>query len=572
LILEMLQRYRLRFALGAGLLLATNAIAMCIPLLLRAAVEDLRQDSAGSMVGRYALFIALLAGGQAVVRTASRLAILGASRKIAYDLRNRFFIHLQRLPASFHARTPIGDLMSRAVNDMMSVRSFFGPGVMNIVNTTIVYISGMCLMTWISPRLTLMALFPLPLLMFAVQRTSRRLYSRSRTVQERLAELSEQARENLSGIHLVKTYVREDAEVASFARISAAYRDDTLSLARVRGILIPLMGSLGGMSSLMAVWFGGRLVAAGTISLGDFVAFSAYLAMLVWPTVAMGWVINSFQRGRVAMVRLQEILDLPPETDEGDADMSITELHGDIEIRNLTVSHTENGPPALHNLSLHIGAGETVALVGPVGSGKSTVAEILPRFLRVPDGTVFMDGHDINRIPLQVLRRHLGYAPQEAFLFSRSLRDNIAFGLENPVADEVERAAALSGLSRDLEGFPAGLETLVGEGGITLSGGQRQRTALARALVRGPRILILDDSLSSVDSETEQLILDGLEESADHRTTLLISHRLTAASRADRVIVLDAGRAVEEGTAVELLARGGLFAEMCRRQELEESA
>ncbi|MCZ6599971.1 MAG: ABC transporter ATP-binding protein [Acidobacteria bacterium] len=570
MILEMLQRYRLRFALGAGLLLATNAIALCIPLLLRAAVEALRQG--GDPVGRYALFIALLGGGQAVVRTASRLAILGASRQIAYDLRNRFFTHLQRLPASFHARTPIGDLMSRAVNDMMSVRSFFGPGVMNIVNTTIVYISGLCLMTWISPQLTLVALFPLPLLMFAVQRTSRRLYSRSRAVQERLAQLSEQARENLRGIQLVKTYAREDAEVASFARVSAAYRDDTLSLARVRGILIPLMGSLGGMSSLMAVWFGGRLVAVGTISLGDFVAFSAYLAMMVWPTVAMGWVINSFQRGRVAMVRLQEILDLPPETDEGGGDMSITELHGEIEIRNLTVSHIENGPPALHNLSLRIGAGETVALVGPVGSGKSTVAEILPRFLRVPDGTVFMDGHDINRIPLSVLRRHLGYAPQEAFLFSRSLRDNIAFGLENPVADEVERAAVLSGLSRDLDGFPAGLETLVGEGGVTLSGGQRQRTALARALVRGPRILILDDSLSSVDSETEQQILDGLEQSTQRRTTLLISHRLTTASRADRVIVLDAGRAVEEGTPGSLLAQGGLFAEMCRRQELEGSA
>jgi len=567
----MLRRYRGRFAAGAALLLATNAMALCIPLVMRDAIESLRHEPAAATVGWYALLMAALASGQALTRTASRVAVLGASRRIAFDMRNRFFAHLQRLPASFHARTPIGDLMSRAVNDMMSVRSFFGPGVMNVMNTGMVYIAALGLMTWISPQLTLAALLPLPLLMFTVQRTSRRLYARSRAVQERLAQLSEQAQENLSGIRLVKTYAREDAEIAAFGKISSDYRNDTLAMARVRGILVPLMGSLGGVSSLIAVWFGGRLVASGSISLGDFVAFSAYLAMLVWPTVAMGWVINSFQRGLVAMRRLQEILDQPIEKDDHSGDPSIKELHGEIEIRNLTVSY-DDGPPALRNLSLRIRAGETVVLVGPVGSGKSTVAEILPRFVPVPRGTVFIDGHDINDIPLAVLRRHLGYAPQEAFLFSRSLRDNIAFGVEEAPADEVERAARLSGLGRDLEGFPEGLDTWVGEGGVTLSGGQRQRAALARALIRSPRILILDDSLSSVDAETEQLILDGLDKITAHRTTLLISHRLSVAARAERVVVLEGGRVVEEGTAADLLKKGGLFAEMSRRQQLEDES
>ncbi len=570
MIQEMLARYRGRFLAGGLLLLATNALAAWIPLLLRDAVEALRARPEVATLGRFALFIAAAASVQAIVRTGSRLCVLGASRSIAYDLRNRFFAHLQQLPASFYARHTTGDLMSRAVNDMMSVRSFFGPGLMNLANTAIVYVAALGLMTWISPVLTVAALLPLPFIMLTVQRVSRRLYARSREVQERLAALSEQVQENLSGIHLVKTYSREAEEGDAFNALCDDYRRANLGLARVRGLLVPLMGSLGGAGTLIAVWVGGRLVASGGITLGEFVAFSAYLGMLVWPTVAMGWVINSFQRGAVAMRRLREILDLPTETDDARVDPGITTLRGGIEIRGLTVAREEGGHPALEDLSLRIAPGETVALVGPVGSGKSTLADILPRFVRVPDGTVFLDGHDINTIPLAVLRAHIGYAPQEAFLFSRTLEENIAFGLEEPAPDEVRKAAALSGLDRDLEGFPEGLGTRVGEGGYTLSGGQRQRAALARALVLAPTILILDDSLSSVDAETEQEILGGLEGVTRERTTLLISHRLAAVARADRVVVLDAGKVVEEGTADELLARGGLFAEMARRRSLEE--
>jgi ATP-binding cassette subfamily B protein len=567
---ENLRRYWPRYAAGAILLLATNGLALLIPLLLRDAVEQIRLQPEMFRAGRFALLIVAVATLQAVVRSGSRVAILGASRVIAYDHRNRLFSHLQKLPAAFHSRASTGDLMSRAVNDMMSIRSFYGPGVLNILNTAIMYSAALALMAWISPVLTLAALLPLPFIMLSVQQVSRRLHVRSRAVQERLAALSEMVQENLTGIRLVKTYAREEHEARAFDALSGAYRQDNLALARVRGLLVPLMGSLGGVGTLIAVWIGGRLVASGTITLGEFVAFSAYLGLLVWPSVAMGWVINTVQRGLVAMRRLQEILDVPTEEEASTAESGITDLRGDIEIRRLTVAHEEGGPPALLDLSLKISAGQIVALVGPVGSGKSTVAEILPRFVPVPDGTVFIDGHDINHIPLPVLRESIGYAPQEAFLFSRSLRENIAFAVESPADDEVERAARSAGLARDLAGFPQGLETPVGEGGLTLSGGQRQRAALARAVIRTSRILILDDSLSSVDAGTEQEILAGLGTLTRQRTTLLISHRLAAARRADRIFVLQDGRVVEEGNYTELMAAGGLFAEMSRHQSLED--
>jgi ATP-binding cassette subfamily B protein len=566
---EMLRRHRLRYAAGALLLLATNGLSVLIPLLLRDAVEALRQQPELARAGRFALLIIAVASMQAAVRIGSRLAMLGASRRVAYELRNHLFAHLQKLPAAFYSRTTAGDLLSRAVNDMMSIRSFFGPGIMNLINTVIIYVAALALMTRISPALTAAALLPLPLILISVQQVSRRLYVRSRAVQERLASLSERVQENLSGIRLVKTYAREEHESWSFEALCAAYRSENLALARVRGVLVPLMGSLGGASLLIAVWVGGRQVASGDITLGEFVAFAAYLGLLVWPTVAMGWVINMFQRGLVAMRRLRDILEIPHESDSDGVDPTICELHGDIEFRRLTVAHEDDRSPALRDFSLRIEAGQTVALVGPVGSGKSTVAEVLPRFIRVPDGTVFIDGHDINRVPLAVLRQSIGYAPQEAFLFSRSLRENIAFALEESADDAVEWAARRAGLDRDLEGFPEGLETRVGEGGLTLSGGQRQRAALARAVIRAPRILILDDSLSSVDAETEQQILSGLGALTRQRTTLLISHRLAAVARADRIVVLRDGRVVEAGSYRELMAMGGLFAEMSRRQILE---
>jgi ATP-binding cassette subfamily B protein len=572
LIREILVRYRGRFITGFLLLLGTNALALVIPLLLRDAVEALRQTPDPGRAVRAALLVALVATLQAAARTGSRLAILGASRLAAFDLRNQFYAHLQKLPPPVYARMTTGDLMSRAVNDMMSVRSFFGPGIMNLLNTGVVYIAGLALMVWIHPGLTLAALLPLPLLYLAVQQASRRLYARSRAVQERLGEISDRVQESLSGIHLIRTYAQEDREGESFLRLCDAYRGESLALARARGALVPLMGTVGGASTLVVLWLGGKLVAEGAMTLGDFVAFTGYLAMLVWPTVAMGWVINSFQRGLVAMRRLREILDLPGEADGDRPDRSITALRGEIEFRDVTVRHPGSTAAALSRFSLSVREGETVALVGPVGSGKSTVANVLARFVPVEDGRVFVGGHDLNRIPLEVLRGALGYAPQEAFLFSRTLADNILFGRPDAGEERAHRAALDAGLRRDLAAFPQGLATRVGEGGLTLSGGQRQRSALARALVLDPRILILDDSLSSVDAETEQEILAELRGIMRGRTTIMISHRPSAVAWADRIVVLDRGRVVESGTHAELAARGGLYTRLLRRQELAGDA
>ena len=571
-----------------ALLVLTNGLSLWIPWLLRDAIDQLDAlsglgsvDAAASRItlhdlAWFALAMVGVASLQAIARTLSRWAMLGNSRKIVSDVRLAFFTQLQRLGATYYDTHRTGDIMSRGVNDVQILQGFYGPGVMNVLNTFIVYAAVLVLLFRIDVRLTLISLTLFPVLGFLVNRLSRRVYALSLAVQEQLAEISNRSQENISGIQQVKTYVQEDREIATFRELCAEFKRRNLAMAALRGAMMSLIGVVTGAGTLIVLFVGGRYVIQGRITFGDFVAFNAYLGLLVWPTIAMGWIINTFQRGAGAMRRIDEVMRTDPDIDaiagERPDDAVVPEpIDGDIEVRGLTFVYEGAGDvPTLHDINLTIPRGGRVALVGPVGAGKSTLANVLARVYPVPPGTVFVGGTDITTVPPAQLRRSIGYAPQEAFLFSRSIRDNILFGHPEASEEEIARAIEISHLSGDLQALPQGLDTVVGERGFTLSGGQRQRTTLARAVAAGPRILILDDSLSSVDADTEKAILDQLDGMMQGRTSILISHRLSTLAGADRIVVLDRGRIVEQGTHQELIGTGGVYTKLFQQHLLED--
>ena len=552
---------RWRYFAGSILLLLTNGCALLIPWLLKVAVDGLQQPAAARFsAAQAALLIALAAVCYAVVRIFSRTVILHAARLLEFRIREALFGHLMLLDPGFFTRERTGDILSRFSNDLTNLRMLTGFGAMSVLNTVIIYLAALWLMVDINPWLTVTAVAPLPLMVLAVRSMSGRIFDVSRQAQEELARLSSLTEESVGAIRLIKSYCREHAVYAQFQRVSDSCLTKNLELARLRGLVMPIMSMAAGAGTLAVLYLGGSQVIRGQISLGSFVAFSGYLALLAWPTAALGWILSLIQRGAASMARLNELLQETPAVGEVPGAVKISSIGQGLELRNLCFSYGER--QVLHNLSFRIAAGERIGITGTVGSGKSTLLRLIPRLLPVGEGMLFIDGHDVTTVSLAGLRCLIGYLPQEATLFSRSIAENMAYG----GAGNSEQAASRAGLNSDLAGFQDGLQTVVGERGVTLSGGQRQRVALARALMREPDLLLLDDPLASVDAGREDEILKELSVSWQNRTVLLVSQRLSAFRDCHRVLVLDEGRIIEQGSPQELLRRGGQYAELARLQ------
>lgn len=513
-----------------------------------------------------ALIIVFLAVLHCVTRIFSRTLILNAARIIEFRIRNDLFHRLTQLDLSYFSSSRSGDILSRFSNDLTNVRMLVGFGAMSAINTVLVYAAAVTMMIRIHPWLTFWAIFPFPIMVFIVKKVSHRLFHRSLQAQEELARLSSQAEETVSAVRLIKSYCREEYFQGEFEKTAERYLRNNLRMARLRGFIIPVMATATGAGTLIVLFMGGKLVISGVMTLGDFVAFSGYLAMLVWPTAVLGWILTLAQRGAASMSRLAGILGAEATIADHPDAQPIATLQEGIEVRNLSFSYSDT--PVINGVSFQIRAGETVGITGEVGSGKTTLLRLFSRLLPVANGMLFVDGRDINTITVGSLRRQIGYVPQETFLFSRTVADNIGYGITGGHPGEnVQKAAAQAGFLEDVEGFPEKFETPVGEKGVTLSGGQKQRLAIARAVIGNPPILLLDDPLSAVDAGREEEILNELGKFYSGRTVLIVSQRVSAFRDCSRIIVLKGGEIAEQGAPAELLQQDGPYAEICRKQQ-----
>ncbi|HWZ78533.1 MAG TPA: ABC transporter ATP-binding protein [Candidatus Sulfotelmatobacter sp.] len=591
-LLPYLKRYRRAYAFGTGCVLLHNGIWVLFPLVIGKASDDLNQGVTRHKLLVYAGLLLAIAVTKGIFQFLTRWVVIGVSRDIEFDLRNDLFARLEGLSYSYYQRNRTGDIMARATNDLNAVRMLLGPAIMYSANTMVYTAGALAFMISINPKLTLLTFLPLPAVSVVIQTFGRRIHERFERIQAMFSDISARAQENFSGARLIRAYVQEEAEIKAFERENKEYIRRSLKLVRLMGMLWPTLELMLGCAVVLVLWLGGQEVLAGqltltrvtslvgtypgitttlkidgSMSVGQFVSFSTYMMQLTWPIIALGWVINIFQRGTASLIRINEIMQEQPEIRDA-PDAQAHEINGEIEFRELNFSY--DGKPVLRHVNLRVPAGSSLAIVGPTGSGKTTLVDLIPRIYDANPGMVLIDGRPIREYSLESLRRSIGFVPQETFLFSDRIRENIALGVDSASSSDIHDAADAANIAVDIESFPEGYETLVGERGITLSGGQKQRTAIARALIRNPRILILDDALSSVDTHTEDKILNHLRDVMAGRTTIFISHRVSTVRNADRIAVLHGGRIVELGTHDELLALNGYYSDLYNKQLLEE--
>ena len=586
-LLPYLKRYRWGYAVGTVCVFLTNGIWILFPLVIGHAADDLREGVTRHKLLLYAAALLAVAAFKGIFQFLTRWIVIGISRDIEFDLRNDLFKHLENLSFSYYQRNRTGDIMARATNDLSAVRNLLGPAIMYTANTIVLTAGALAFMISISPRLTFYTFLPLPVVSIVIQYFGRKIHDRFESIQAMFSDISARAQENFSGARLIRAYVQEEAEIRLFEKENKEYIRRSLKLVRLMGMLWPTLELMLGFAAALVLWLGGRevllgqdtvqlvsylgakttLVLSGSMSVGDYVAFSTYMMQLTWPVIALGYVINLFQRGKASLGRLNEIMLEQPEIKDG-PEAGERPIEGAIEFRGLNFSY--DGKRVLREVNLQIPAGSSLAIVGPTGSGKTTLVNLIPRIYDAAAGMVLIDGLPIGEYSLACLRKSIGFVPQETFLFSDRIRENIALGVDSATDAEIENAAEVANIAADIHSFPEGYQTLVGERGITLSGGQKQRAAIARALIRNPQILILDDALSSVDTHTEDKILNHLRDVMQGRTTIFISHRVSTVRNADRIAVLHGGTIVELGTHEELLALNGYYTDLYNKQLLEE--
>ena len=565
-----LAKYKRGLLLGTLCVFANNGIWVLFPQVLRRAIDDLNMGVTHQKLVTYSLMIVGIAATKGIFQFLTRWIVIGISRDVEFDLRNDLFKHLETLSYSYYQKTRTGDIMARATNDLNAVRMLLGPAIMYSANT-IVFTAGALAFMWrISRPLTLWAFLPLPIVSIVLQYFGRRIHERFERIQAMFSDISARAQENYSGARIVRAFSQEKPEIELFENANREYISRSLKLVRLMGMLFPTLETMLGLAVVLVLWLGGRAVIGGHMTVGEFWAFNTYMVQLTWPIIAVGWVINIIQRGTASMGRINEILTVKPEICDAPeaAKLANAEIRGDLEFRNLRFGY--NGTGVLHDVNLKVPAGTSLAIVGPTGSGKTTLVNLIPRIYDAPRGSVLLDGRPLQDYPIETLRRNIGFVPQETFLFSETVRENIALGVESASEKQVQDAAAGASIAKDIESFPEQYKTMVGERGITLSGGQKQRSAIARALIRDPKILVLDDALSSVDTYTEEKILDHLRDVMKGRTTIFISHRVSTVRAADQIAVLHDGKIVELGRHEELLEKSGYYADLYNKQLLEE--